>query len=178
MSRQQPVRGLSCHAQEERIRGRERRLRRDREQLAVVVQHLLEVRDHPVGVDRIPAEAAAELIVDAALGHAREGERRHVERLEVGLIVASADARQLRSRNSRFIGCGNLGAWPKPPNWPSNSRVRLSARGRERRAIERRAVRRGRRQKLAEHLDQRVALPLDVRAVVAVVLGDALAARR
>ncbi len=47
-------------------------------------------------------------------------------------------------------------------------------RAREWRAIERRAVRRGRRQKLAEHLDQRLALPLDVRPVVSVVLGDAL----
>ena len=36
------------------------------EQQGVVVQHLLEVRHHPAGVDAVPVEAAADLVVDAA----------------------------------------------------------------------------------------------------------------
>ena len=44
------------------VRAREQRL---------VVQHLLEVRDQPVGVDRVAVEAAADLVVHAAGGHAR-----------------------------------------------------------------------------------------------------------
>src|SRR6185312_9872327 len=42
----------------------------DAEQLRLVVQHLLEVRDEPLRVDRVTREAAAEMIVDAALRHA------------------------------------------------------------------------------------------------------------
>ena len=39
----------------------------------VVVEHLLEVGDEPVGVDRVAGEAAAELVVDAAGQHRVEG---------------------------------------------------------------------------------------------------------
>ena len=48
----------------------------------------------------------------------------------------------------------------------------LLARGRERRAIERRACLGRRRRELAEYLDQRVALLFDLRAMAAVVLCD------
>jgi hypothetical protein len=39
----------------------------------VVVQHLLEVRHQPHRIDRITMEAAADLVVDPAAGHAAEG---------------------------------------------------------------------------------------------------------
>ncbi len=42
----------------------------DAEQLGLVVQHLLEVRHQPLRVDRVAREPAAEMVVDAALGHA------------------------------------------------------------------------------------------------------------
>jgi hypothetical protein len=40
-----------------------------RQQQGVVGQHLLEVRDAPVGVDAVAEEAAAELVLQAAFGH-------------------------------------------------------------------------------------------------------------
>ena len=42
------------------------------QELGVVVEHLLEVRHEPVGIDRVAGEAAAEMVVDAALADARE----------------------------------------------------------------------------------------------------------
>ncbi len=41
----------------------------DAQQLRVVVEHLLEVRHHPVGVDGVAGEPAAELVVDPAARH-------------------------------------------------------------------------------------------------------------
>ena len=52
-------------------------------ELALVVEHLLEVRDEPALVDRVAMEAAAELIVHAALGHLAQGQQHHVERFLV-----------------------------------------------------------------------------------------------
>ena len=73
-------------ALEQRIAGGQRRFRVRREQRAVVVQHLLEVRNHPELVDRVTREAAAQLVVHAAFGHARERERGHVQRVQVRLL--------------------------------------------------------------------------------------------
>ena len=85
-----------------------------RQQRAVVVQHLLEVRNHPVLVHRVAAEAAAELIVDAAFAHALQSQGRHVQRLQVRLALrrrwhasraaavrASSDAETSARRRSR-----------------------------------------------------------------------------
>ena len=66
--------------------------RRRAQQLAVVVQHFLEVRNHPVLIDGVAREAAAELVVDAAFGHARQRQRRHVQRMQIGLVAAGARA--------------------------------------------------------------------------------------
>ena len=43
----------------------------------VVVQHLLEVRHQPVRVGAVAGEAAAELVVDAAIGHGVQRARHH-----------------------------------------------------------------------------------------------------
>ena len=87
---QRPIGDRAGHSRVRWIAGGERRLRIHREQCAVVVQHLLEVRDHPVLVDRVAAESAAQLVVDTALGHAAQRERRHVPGLEVRLGRAGA----------------------------------------------------------------------------------------
>src|SRR5205085_2431935 len=87
---QRPVGDRAGHARVRWIAGGERRLRIHGEQRAVVVQHLLEVRDRPVLVDRVAAESAAQLVVDTALGHAAQRERRHVPGLEVRLGRAGA----------------------------------------------------------------------------------------
>ncbi len=52
----------------------------DPAQQGVVVEHLLEVRDHPVAVHGVAGEAAAELVVDAAARHPLAGVRRHLQR--------------------------------------------------------------------------------------------------
>ncbi len=56
------------------------------EQLRVVVEHLLEVRHQPALVDRVAREAAAEMIVDAALADALE---RQLDRPEVALLAGA-----------------------------------------------------------------------------------------
>src|SRR5579862_1708194 len=48
------------------------RERDELEQKRIVVEHLLEMRDEPVLIDRIAREAAAEMIIDAALANALE----------------------------------------------------------------------------------------------------------
>src|SRR4029077_18503270 len=51
-----------------------------REQRGVVVEHLLEMRNRPFGVDAVAAEPAAELIVDPSVGHARKRDRDDFQR--------------------------------------------------------------------------------------------------
>ena len=65
-----PRRGLFGAALVERILCHEPRVSEQGEQRPVVVQHFLEVGDHPLRIDAVAAKAAAELIVDAALAHA------------------------------------------------------------------------------------------------------------
>ena len=89
---QHPVGRFLGGPAEQRLACRDCRLRIDAEQLPVVVQHLLEVRDHPVGVDRVAVETAAELVVEAALGHARQRQRGHVQRLQVRFVAGGRRA--------------------------------------------------------------------------------------
>ena len=56
------------------------------EELGVVVEHLLEMRHQPALVDRIAREAAAEMIVNAALAHMLE---RVLDRLEETRVAAA-----------------------------------------------------------------------------------------
>jgi len=44
------------------------------EELGVVVEHFFEMRDEPLGVDGVAGEAAADVVADAACGHAAAGE--------------------------------------------------------------------------------------------------------
>src|SRR5438067_11328041 len=46
-------------------------------ELGLVVEHFLEMRHVPVGVDRIPMEAATEMIVDSAGRHFAQREANH-----------------------------------------------------------------------------------------------------
>ena len=87
-----PVSRFVRDALEQRIAGRQRRLRIDAEQLGVVVNHLFEVRNHPVLIDRVARKAATELIVNAAFGHARQRQRRHVQRMQIRFIGAGGRA--------------------------------------------------------------------------------------
>ena len=79
----------------------------------LVGEHLLEVGHEPAGVGRVAAEAADEVVVDAAGGHGVERPQRHV-----------AGVRRRRRRHGgpgagtarRGSGRGNFGAGPKPPH--------------------------------------------------------------
>src|ERR1700690_3823290 len=60
------------------------------EQLRIVVEHFLEMRNHPGAIDGIACEAAPELVVKTALRHSRQRQAPHVQRLEVRTGVARA----------------------------------------------------------------------------------------
>ena len=62
------------------------------EQQRVVVEHLLEMRHEPALVHAVAGEAAAEMIVDAALRDMGEGERHRLDR--IGQSVAETGAPQ------------------------------------------------------------------------------------
>ena len=70
----------------------------DAEQQAVVVEHLLEVRHHPAGVDAVAREAAAELVVHAAARHRLE---RPVEHR--GGALATVAVQQLEHHRRREL---------------------------------------------------------------------------
>ena len=84
-----PADDAARHVREARFAGHPREVRVQRQQRPVVVEHLLEVRNRPLGIDAVAAEAAAELVVDAAVGHLRERDAHDVE----GLGVAGARVR-------------------------------------------------------------------------------------
>src|SRR5207247_2690435 len=70
------------------------------QELGVIVEHLLEMRREPALVDRIAREAAAEMIVDAALADAleREVDGREVARLAGALAGPPQKFEQHRLR--------------------------------------------------------------------------------
>jgi hypothetical protein len=90
------------------------------EQLGVVVEHLLEVRDEPLAVDAVAGEAAAQVIVDAAAVHA--------ERVCVSASPAGPATSRRRSgvqQDGERGGVRELGLAPKPPHSRSTLRQQL-----------------------------------------------------
>ena len=170
---QHPVGRFLGNAAKQRVAGCDSGLRGHREQLPVVVQHLLEVRDHPVRVHRVAAEAATELVVEAALGHARQRERGHVQRLQVRMVAVRRrpPGAQQELEVHRVRELGRVAETAEPA-----VEVTLQRRSRlpERHAREFEAGLRRRRQQFTEHLHQRVALARDFSAMLRVVRGDAL----
>ena len=71
---------LAHHFLGERVAGHLPPRRAGAKQQGVVVEHLLEVRHDPAGVDGVAREPACELVVHAAPGHRLEGADGHVER--------------------------------------------------------------------------------------------------
>jgi hypothetical protein len=169
---QHPAGGLARHARIQRIAAGERGLCVDGEQLGVVVQHFLEVRDHPVLVHRVAAETPAELIVDAALGHAAQGERRHVQRLQIGLGRCRAGLPAAQQPGERL--------WVRELRRTAEAAVlrieaarELRAAGFERRGGELAVGAGGRRIELGECGEQRVTLRPELAGMLAVPGGDA-----
>ena len=98
-----PRRGLAGHAGVERLPGGRMCIGQQEQQRAVVVQHLLEMRDRPRAIRAVTAEPAAELVVDAAEGHALEREVGHAERLPVAVVRVAPQA-QLDVGGMRELG--------------------------------------------------------------------------
>ena len=80
---------LLSHPARQRIRRHPRPVRVEPQQLGVVVEHLLEMRDHPGGVHAVTGEAAGQLIVETAPRHrlARAHHRRQRRRRTRALVV-------------------------------------------------------------------------------------------
>ncbi len=91
-----PPRGLPGATRVEHVVRHEPDVGEQGEQRAVVVEHLLEVRDHPLRVDAVAAESAAELVIDAAFAHALERRMRHLD-----LAIAQAQLEVGRMRKLR-----------------------------------------------------------------------------
>ena len=70
---EQEVARFTCNALAEGVAGQPPPVGVDPGQLGVVVQHLLEVRNHPGRVHGIPGEATAQLVVHPASGHRLTG---------------------------------------------------------------------------------------------------------
>ena len=81
----QECRGFCGHPTSQRVTGPPGPVRVDPQQQCVVVEHLLEVRHHPLRVDGVAGEPAGQLVVDAAAGHR----------------LTSAPHRRQRNRRSR-----------------------------------------------------------------------------
>ena len=62
-------------------------------ELRLVVEHFFEVRNEPFRVHRVAVKAAPDMIVDAALGHFPQSERRHFGRLRSRCSRCTADRR-------------------------------------------------------------------------------------
>ena len=114
-----PRRRFARHASEKRVRPQRQSIGVQREQGAVVVEHLLEVRHAPATIRGVAEEAAAEVVVDAAARHLGERRRHHAQgvrvralrtvRLNAGpmleQVVQSGRHRELRRRAEAAFGC-------------------------------------------------------------------------
>jgi len=80
-----------------------RRLRVQRQQLRVVVEHLLEVRDRPGAVDAVAEEAAVEMVAQAAQRHLLQREVQRVVQLTAPFQVAAL-GHGLQQRRLRKLG--------------------------------------------------------------------------
>jgi hypothetical protein len=102
------VEGLLGDAAVEVVPGGLVRLQVEAGEEGVIVEHLLEVRDEPVGVHGVAGETAAQLVVDAAVGHLPERQLHAVE----GGAVASAV--MVAEQDLQVHGLGEFGGRPEP----------------------------------------------------------------
>ena len=110
------------HLGERRFARRLRRLQEGDDQLRLVVEHLLEVRHPPPGVDRVAVEAAAHVVAHAAEGHGAQRLEDHVAGLDVpGPRVLAQQEEQLgrprepgRGAEPAVAGVEDLGVLADP----------------------------------------------------------------
>ena len=102
----QPVAGPLGDAARQRAASPPPQVRVDPGQQRVVVEHLLEVRHDPVGVDAVPGEAARQLVIHAAPGHGVCGGLGHRQRAAAvrpccPLVVPDEELQHHRRRELR-----------------------------------------------------------------------------
>ena len=95
--------GLVQHLAEARAAGHLPGVQVQPGEQGVVVQHLLEVGHDPLGVHRVAAEAAAQVVVDPPRGHGVERVDHHVEHVLVAAVEIGAQQHLLAH------GLGELG---------------------------------------------------------------------
>jgi hypothetical protein len=111
----------------------------DPQQLALVIEHLLEVGDQPARVGAVAVETAAELVVDAAAGHAVQRQAHVLEG------VARVGVKSARQQQRLQVGrCGELGGAPEAAVAPVGLRHQRARQLPERLETAGRAVGRGR----------------------------------
>ena len=141
------------------------------EQQGVVVEHLLEMRNGPVPIDAVTVEATAQLVEQAALGHARQRQRRHVQGVQVRRLIGGARVpvaqRALHQRRVRKFRRGSEAA-----PFAIEAALELCAAALERGGVERHRARCRRRLQLAQGVDYGAGLLAQFGFMVAVVVGD------
>ena len=103
---QRPVERLGADPLEQRLAGDLEAVQVRAGEQGVVVEHLLEVRHDPGGVDGVAREAAADLVVDAPGGHRPQRVQRHLAlgRRAVGRPRARPAEQELERRGGRELG--------------------------------------------------------------------------
>ena len=109
----EPLHSFPRAGLEQRIAGTPMRQRQQFEKLRIVVEHLLEMRHQPALVDRVAREAAAEMVVDAALADPLE---RDLDCREVARPLPSLPRLRGRVREG--------GSLPGPPQKFEQHRLR------------------------------------------------------
>jgi len=104
----EPGHGLLRARAIKRFAGALIRKRQELQELGIVVEHLLEVRDQPALVDRVAREAAAEMVIDAAL---RDALKRQLDRVEIARLAGALPGapEELEQHRLRELG-GAAGA--------------------------------------------------------------------
>ena len=182
----QPVDGLARADREQRIAGLAPRLGHQLEQQRVVVEHLLEMRHEPALVHAVAGEAAAEMIVDAALRDMGEGERHRLDRIgqSVAETGAPQEGEELRLRKFRRAPDAAMCRVDELEQTPREILERSVARDRAGTRLELRRQRLLQRRRVLPHLVRLVAIDArDLlqhmrkgRPAVARVLGEVRAA--
>ena len=72
------------------------------QQLGIIVEHLLEMRHKPLGINGVPCEAAADLVVHAAGRHLVAGVKHHVDGVLVAGAMRVAQQHQRLARPGKF----------------------------------------------------------------------------
>jgi hypothetical protein len=159
-----PGRGFFGDAGEQGVAALRPGVGAERQQRPVVVEHFFEVGNFPALVDAVAAEAAADLVVDAAFAHARQRGQRHLARIRILRAAGRrgrSDAETSAHRRSRRGGCRN--------------REPAACGGGQGRGVEGGSRCRGFGHGIGQRLAQFGGLGGDVRAAVAVGFRDALA---